>query len=401
MPFKLSITKEDEPKWRQEYTYDKDTIVIGRDINSDLQLEGTKSVVSRRHTQIKRQGDLYQIEDLNSRNYTFLNDEKLKAGVGHKLANDDIIRICDFQLRFSLVEQETAKDADKTLLDYPNPFLQDTVHLSTLLKQICSKYDQEDSERKDEALQEAFQGLFSNLQMHKALEILAQSLQPGLPVAIPPTEELGDRIEISASEEPGDRMEISASQELSLMEMLLDFFVKTVQARRQFRMEFIGETMIRSAKTFSIYNCTPEELKKFLFDSDLPPVESRKRMAQLKNMVDELMLHQISLLDGYKSSVSSGSKQIIQRFNPEDVKKQLADKKSSLAGLKFSLPLFSALKLVEQYAGIHRELAQEDQSIIEKKYYRPSYVKRYNHCMDSRDRDDTDTPGPEDDASND
>lgn len=389
MPFKLSITKEDEPEWRQEYTYDKDTIVIGRDINSDLQLEGSKSVVSRRHTQIKQQGESYLIEDLNSRNYTFLNDEKLKAGNDYTLRNDDIIRICDFQIQFSPVEPEAAKYTDKTLLDYPNPFLQDAVQLSTLLKQICSKYDQEDSERKDEALQEAFQDLSSNLQMHKTLEILAQSLQPGLPVVIPPTEDLGDRLEISASEEA------------SLMDMLLDFFVKTVQARRQFRMEFIGETMIRSAKTFSIYNCTPEELKKFLFDPALSPNESGKRMAQIKHMVDELMLHQISLLDGYKSSVSSGSKQIIKRFDPEDVKKQLADKKSSFAGLKFSLPLFSALKLVEQYTGIHRELSQEDQSIIEKKYYRPSYVKRYNHCMDTRDKDDTRSPGPEDDTSKD
>lgn len=127
-------------------------------------------------------------------------------------------------------------------------------------------------------------------------------------------------------------------------------------------------------------------------------------MAQFKSLVDELMLHQISLLDGYKSSVSSGSRQIIERFDPETVKKQLADKKSSIIGLKLglsSLPLFSALKLVDQYAGIHRELAQEDQSIIEKKYYRPSYVKRYNHCMEATLRDDTPPPGKKGDKSDD
>jgi predicted component of type VI protein secretion system len=384
MPFKLSITKEDEPDWHQEYTYDKDTIIIGRDIDSDLQLEGSKSVVSRRHAQIKQQGDVYQIEDLNSRNFTFLNDEKLKAGVDHNLKNEDIIRICDFRMQFSSVVQKTAKYAERTILDYPNPFLQDALHLSTLFKQICTKYDKEESDRKEEALQEAFQDLFSNLQMHRALELLAQALQPKLSPATPPTEELGERIELSASEEKG------------LMGMLLDFFVKTVQARRQFRMEFIGETMIKSAKTFSIYNCTPEELKNFLFDPNLPPEESRKRLTQLKILVDELMLHQISLLNGYKSSVNAGSKQIIQRFDPEAVKKSLAKRKTSIAGLKLalsSLPLLKALKLVDQYAGIHRELVQEDQSIIEKKYYRPSYVKRYNRCMETAHKDDTPPPG--------
>lgn len=392
MPFKLSITKEDEPEWHQEYTYDKDTITIGRDINSDLQLEGTKSVVSRHHAQIKLQGDKYQIQDLNSRNFTFLNDEKLKAGGDHELKNGDIIRVCDFHMQFSGVEQEKAKYTERTILDYPNPFLQDAVQLSVLFKQICAKYDQEDLDRKEEALQEAFQGLISNLEMHTALDILGQALQPGRPLVSPPTEDLGERVELSASEEQG------------LQNMLLDFFVKMIQARRQFRMEFIGETMIKSAKTFSIYSCTPEELKSFLFDPSLSPEESRKRMAQFKSLVDELMLHQISLLDGYKSSVSSGSRQIIERFDPETVKKQLADKKSSIIGLKLglsSLPLFSALKLVDQYAGIHRELAQEDQSIIEKKYYRPSYVKRYNHCMEATLRDDTPPPGKKGDKSDD
>jgi len=392
MPFKLSITKEDEPEWHQEYTYDKDTIMIGRDIKSDLQLEGTKSVVSRHHAQIKLQGNTYQIQDLNSRNFTFLNDEKLKAGADYDLKNDDIIRVCDFHMQFSGVEQEKAKYTERTIMDYPNPFLQDAVQLSTLFKQICTKYDQEDLDRKEEALQEAFQGLLSNLQMHTVLEILGQALQQGRPLASPPTEELGEKVELSASEEQG------------LLDMLLDFFVKMIQARRQFRMEFIGETMIKSAKTFSIYSCTPEELKNFLFDPSLPPEESPKRMVQLKSLVDELMLHQISLLDGYKSSVSSGSRQIIERFDPGAVKKQMAEKKSSSAGLKLGLsrlPLFSALKLVDQYAGIHQELAQEDQSIIEKKYYRPSYVKRYNHCMEATLRKDTPPPEKMDKKSSD
>ena len=381
MPFKLTITKEDEPEWHQEYTYDKDTITIGRDINSDLQLEGTKSVVSRHHAQIKLQGDVYQVQDLNSRNFTFLNDDKVKAGADYTLSDGDVIRVCDFHMQFSTIEQEKARYADQTILDYPNPFLQDVVQLSTVLKQISTKYDQEDTDRKEEALQEAFQELVANLQAHKVLESLGQALQPGRPIAPPPTEDLGERFELSVSEEQG------------LMDMLLDFFVKMIQARRQFRMEFIGETMIKSAKTFSIYSCTPEELKAFIFDPSISLEESGRRKALLKGLVDELKLHQISLLDGYKSSVSSGSRQLIERFDPEAIKKLMSGKKSPLAGLKFLLPLFSAMKVVDQYAGVHRELAQEDQSIIEKKYYRPSYVKRYNHCMEMTLQDDT--PNPE------
>ncbi|MCO6455373.1 MAG: SpoIIE family protein phosphatase [Pirellulaceae bacterium] len=54
--------------------------------------------VSRRHAQVVRLGDQWFVEDLNSRNGTFLNDEQV---VGRKpLQDGDQVRICDVSFRF-------------------------------------------------------------------------------------------------------------------------------------------------------------------------------------------------------------------------------------------------------------------------------------------------------------
>lgn len=383
MPFKLSIIKENEPDWHRELTYDKDEIIIGRDIKSDLQLEGTTSVVSRRHTQIKAEGDAYKVVDLNSRNFTYLNSQKLTPGVEYALNEGDTLKICDFELRFNAVEHVATRYAEQTILARPNPFLQDAVQLSTLLKQISSKFDQETGDRKEESLQDSFRDLLAPLKTHKAVEILTSALGGARPYTAPAT----DQVEASAPPSAPTSAPVPASsQEKGLVDQLLGFFVKMIQARRQFRMEFIGETMIKSSKSFSIHNCTEEELKQHLFDPGLSVQERTKRFAQLEHLGGELMLHQLSLLDGYKGSVRAGTDLFLERLNPQSIQRKMTDSKGQKKSLKSvlgKLPLLSSLFFQKQYLESFQDLAREDQSIIEKKYFRPGYVKKYNARMDS------------------
>jgi len=67
---------------------DKDTITIGRNNNSDIQINNLG--VSKKHAAITRQNGSYFIEDFNSTNGTLLNNEKItKAGLSGK----DVITI--------------------------------------------------------------------------------------------------------------------------------------------------------------------------------------------------------------------------------------------------------------------------------------------------------------------
>jgi hypothetical protein len=89
---------------------DKDTHVIGREDPASgshpevdlVPYNGEEGGVSRRHAMITRRGRQYFIEDLNSVNYTFVNRQKIAAGVAHPLHDGDEIRLGRVLLRFKL-----------------------------------------------------------------------------------------------------------------------------------------------------------------------------------------------------------------------------------------------------------------------------------------------------------
>jgi sigma-B regulation protein RsbU (phosphoserine phosphatase) len=76
-----------------------DLMVIGRDENG-CQIVIPHHAVSRKHAQIIRKGTQYYIEDLKSRNKTFVNSKEVSGTGGQPLKPDDRIKICDFLFRF-------------------------------------------------------------------------------------------------------------------------------------------------------------------------------------------------------------------------------------------------------------------------------------------------------------
>jgi serine phosphatase RsbU (regulator of sigma subunit) len=56
--------------------------------------------VSRKHAEIQRKGEDYFVSDLNSRNQTKVNNNKLVPGSEHRLAQGDRINICDVEFLF-------------------------------------------------------------------------------------------------------------------------------------------------------------------------------------------------------------------------------------------------------------------------------------------------------------
>lgn len=76
---------------------DGDMLVIGRDADT-CQIVIPHHAVSRKHAQISRNQGQFFIEDLRSRNHTFVNNKEVT--VRTPLRADDRIKICDFMFRF-------------------------------------------------------------------------------------------------------------------------------------------------------------------------------------------------------------------------------------------------------------------------------------------------------------
>jgi pSer/pThr/pTyr-binding forkhead associated (FHA) protein len=81
---------------RQEIPLDIDCFVIGRD--SDCHLAIPSQSVSRRHAQLRLQDGQWSIEDLRTRNGTWVNGQRIRSRT--PLSHNDEIRVPDFKAVF-------------------------------------------------------------------------------------------------------------------------------------------------------------------------------------------------------------------------------------------------------------------------------------------------------------
>lgn len=78
-------------KQGQVFPLTEECVTIGRHPDCDIVLEA--GAVSRQHARLVRIGEEYYLEDLHSRNKTYLNDGEVAER--RKLADGDRIKICD------------------------------------------------------------------------------------------------------------------------------------------------------------------------------------------------------------------------------------------------------------------------------------------------------------------
>jgi phosphoserine phosphatase RsbU/P len=86
------------PQAGHKYELKGDLWILGRHPECHIHIE--VGAVSRNHCQITRDGDLYLVEDLGSRNGTFLNEETEKIEGRRKLKLGDVIRVCEVSFTF-------------------------------------------------------------------------------------------------------------------------------------------------------------------------------------------------------------------------------------------------------------------------------------------------------------
>ncbi len=80
------------------FAIEQSSVTIGRATEAGMQLGGQG--VSREHCKIDRQGDQYVLQDLGSRNGTFVNDERLAPGEFRTLREGDVVRAGETVLRY-------------------------------------------------------------------------------------------------------------------------------------------------------------------------------------------------------------------------------------------------------------------------------------------------------------
>lgn len=117
---KIIITLKE--KKMSELQLKKEITSIGRDEKNDVYLKNPS--VSRKHCQIVKKGRMFYIEDLDSTNGTYVNDEMILWRKG--LNDDDEIMVGKYTLIFKDAVQEKKNISEKLMPE----FLDSTIKVS-------------------------------------------------------------------------------------------------------------------------------------------------------------------------------------------------------------------------------------------------------------------------------
>src|SRR5688500_14763950 len=87
------LSANNGPQAGKRYEMRTERTIMGR--HPECQVWIDVGAVSRQHAAIARDGNDYYLEDLNSRNGTFLNDEPTKIEGRRLLKPGDVVRVCE------------------------------------------------------------------------------------------------------------------------------------------------------------------------------------------------------------------------------------------------------------------------------------------------------------------
>jgi serine phosphatase RsbU (regulator of sigma subunit)/pSer/pThr/pTyr-binding forkhead associated (FHA) protein len=144
-----------------------DEIIFGRD--PDCQIIIPVGAVSRKHARVTRNGVGFEIEDLRSRNGTFVNDRMIEPGAKVKLKHGDRIRICDFKATF--LDPTAAAEED----DEDEPPSSTTIEAKLSSSSAKASLDSHPAEKLS-ALLEITNNLCTTLQLESLLPKIGDNL---------------------------------------------------------------------------------------------------------------------------------------------------------------------------------------------------------------------------------
>jgi len=159
------------------FPIEKNCVILGRHPNCDIVLE--IGAVSRQHARIVRTESGFFLEDLNSRNGTFLNEQRVHGR--QPLKDGDRIRICDLVFSFfesvpSGPEGEDTKVSDAAWVDDEDRFRSGSTVMSRLDVTATGNRVQVNPEAKLRALIEISQNLGKAISVDDVLDKILTSL---------------------------------------------------------------------------------------------------------------------------------------------------------------------------------------------------------------------------------
>lgn len=385
MVLRITITKQSDPSYTNNLEFNRFPIFLGRDEKNEVILPDPFKVISRKHAKILETEGILQLIDLEAPNFTYLNDERLNPNEENAVKSGDKVKIGEYELELLIAkEKEQVIEDDQKTMVFLNPFAEEVAGIAENLNKLSEKFLFDNSPMKAEMLKFSLLQNLGDLKKNEAAKVVAEYFDENfLDNKISVGEkQLKKTPESKIYSQPKNEVNFnsSLSQDYSFnshftntIDILLETFAKLIQGFLHFRQEFFGITIYHSLPAGS-----NKELKEFLFNPGISSEEEKKRLGLLKEEIQKLLSHQIGMLEGYRQSVTEGSKSLLESMDPVIIEKELMSKnqQSSAIDIGKILPFTKKIKVLDALKENYRKYAS-DLYHIEKKFFRPPFLKGY------------------------
>lgn len=390
MVLKFTVTKQSDPSYTNNHEFNRFPIFLGRDEKNEVTLPDPFKIISRKHAKIIETEGIFQLIDLDTPNFTYLNDEKIISNEEYAIKSGDKIKIGDFEisLEFSK-EKDVIVDDEKTMV-FLNPFAEEVASITESLKKLSAKFTLDDSPIKTDMLKFSLSQNLGEMNKDETSKIIAEYFSENfLNKKVSVFKEVIEPITPVSKISSASRNEVNLNPVLSpdysfsshftnTIDVLLETFGKLIQGFLHFRQEFFGITIYHSIPTGSL-----SELKEYLFNPGISSEEEKKRLNLLNEEIQKLLTHQLGLLEGYQTSITEGSKSLLQSLDPELIEKELQSKQKSGLDIGRILPITQKSKILDTIKENYQKY-MSDPYHIEKKYFRPAFMKGYQIRLSSK-----------------
>ncbi|GAB5537544.1 MAG: hypothetical protein Rubg2KO_37930 [Rubricoccaceae bacterium] len=159
MRVKLTVVHTERGGEARTYVLEKDEIVMGRAGTCDLPLEDPDRVVSKRHAEIRTEGDVLRLFDMGSKNHTFVNGTRV-GSAGTVVNDGDQLQLGPFEVTLH-IERDlmVADDLDRTVFGaaFANPFAESAEAVATAVGELRRAFNNLDYGHRTDALRDALQ----------------------------------------------------------------------------------------------------------------------------------------------------------------------------------------------------------------------------------------------------
>ncbi len=406
MVVKLLLKTDTDSEQVEEFTFEQECISLGRDKENDLHIPDTSRVVSKKHAEITQLEEGYEIVDLGSKNFTYLNSTRLESGRTYMLTDGDLIKVGDYEVEVQIIrpeepEPETEEvripDYDRTVFEtgFVNPFTEEAERFSEAFASLCQVFENEAPNRRIDALKDAFGSLEIEADSEVRRLVAGLFLGEEDPEATDPkvhalskegqNGDVASVVSGGVSQEPVPREKAlaplknrvgkaEASEQLDqVMNVIFNVLSMLVSIPWEFRHEFVGHTIAQTPESEILFEGNGDKLRDYLLDPGLDEEELAHRLALLEEGGDEVILHQLAMLDGYKAVVQQGMHMLLREIDPVVAAESL----SQQGGLYRISPNLARMVASWGLQDKFKELRAEDWSITERRAYRPSFIRAY------------------------